>query len=202
MKSIATGLDGRVTARSFLFGPDGLAELGQRLEDADVLSAAADGLGAAGESLWRVGGQQLAGVASDFLELDLASVALSGWRKHRELLAAADRTRGTTQRAVVPLGNRDISLVQTPSIDVMVGEATLTVVRFELRVDIAVLGVAGVVRDGALVALTGGGCEVTVSFSAAGVRLAEKTGRIDPHLAIPLGGGLPLRLPGPRHGSG
>ena len=181
-----------IPAGVFLFGDDSVAELANRLTESDVLQEAHDGLAAVGDGVWAGAHKELASMAGDFLDLDLASVAVAGWCKHRELVDVAERLDGTSASAVVPLWTQDISLTQNPRIDLELGNATVAVIRFELKVDIKVIGVAGVVRGGALVALEGGHCEVTASFSAAGACLGKKTAEFDPHRAIPLGKGIRL----------
>jgi hypothetical protein len=190
-----------LSAGTFLFGDDTVTELANRLTGSGVLQEAHHQLAAVGDSVWASAGKELASMAGEFLDLDLASVALAGWCRHRELLDIARRLDGTTASAVVPLWTHDISLTQEPRIDLDLGAITVAVITFEVKIDIKVIGVAGVVRGATLVALEGGHCEVTASFSAAGICLATRTADIDPHRAIPLGKGIPL-IPDPRSGAG
>jgi hypothetical protein len=185
------------SAGVFLFGDDSVAELSDRLTQAGTLDKAQELLDAVGGGVWSAARKQLTSMISGFLDLDLASVAVSGWCKHRELVDVAERLDGTAASAVVPLWTQDICLTEKPRIDLVVGGATAAVIQFELKVEIKVIGVAGVVRGGALVALEGGRCEVTVSFSAAGACLGKRTADFDPHRAIPLGKGISL-VPRPR----
>jgi hypothetical protein len=189
------------SARTFLFGDESIAALQKMFTESDALQEAHDRLAGLGESVWAGANKELATMASDFLNVDLASVAVAGWKNHKELQVAAQRTRGTSGSAVVPLGTRDIALTQRPQIELRMGDRTVTAVKFELKVNIKVVGVVGVVRNGALVALEGGHCEITVSFSAGGVRLGHKTADFDPHYCIPLGAGIPLSLPRQRESS-
>jgi hypothetical protein len=186
-----------VTAGTFLFGGGGLAELAHRLTDSGALRQAHDALATAGHSGWDAVTTQLASMTQDFLSLDLASVALAGWRKHQELVDVAERLDGTAASAVVPLWTQDISLTQNPHVDLVAGTTTVSVIEFELKVDISMVGICRVVRGGSLVAFQGGQGEVTVSFSAAGVCVAKRVARFDPRLTIPLGAGIPL-VTGPR----
>ncbi|HEX2805381.1 MAG TPA: hypothetical protein VHN80_04350 [Kineosporiaceae bacterium] len=187
------------SAGALLFGDVGLDELADRLAAAGTLQNVHGRLAGIGDSVWAAAHKELASMAATFLDLDLASVAVSGWCKHRELVDVAQRLDGSAASAVVPLWTQDISLTQKPHVDLVVGGMTVAVVRFELKVDIKVIGVSGVVRGGALVAFEGGRCELTASFSAGGVCLARRTAQFDPHRAIPLGKGIML-VPQPRPG--
>jgi len=181
-----------ITAGGFLFGDAGVADLARRLTESGVLREAHDGLAAAGHDAWAAVLTQLAAMVRNFLDLDLASIAVAGWRKHHELVDVAERLDGTAASAVVPLWTQDISLTQEPHVDLVMGDATVALIQFELKVDITMVGIAGVVQGGALVAFEGGKGEATVSFSAAGVRLGQRSAAFDPHLTIPLGGGILL----------
>jgi hypothetical protein len=181
-----------LSARLFLFGPDSLSQLEHELTQTGALEAADDRFGAIGGVVWAGARREITRMANDFLDLDLGSVAVAGYRKHRELMEAGRRTAGTTASVVVPLGTRNIVLTQRPQIDVLVGDTAVNAIKFELKVEIAVTGVAGTVRDGALVVLAGGRCEVAASFSAAGVRIAQRTAELDPQWTIPLGSGIRL----------
>jgi hypothetical protein len=178
-----------------LFGDDPAGALAERLDATGALDAARERVAGLGADVWAGARSQLAGIAADFCALDVASVVVSAWRKHRALVDAAETTLATGATVVVPLGSRRISLVEHPSIDVTMGRATVAVVRFELALDVDVEGVAGVVRAGALVALQGGRCDVSARFAAAGVTLGERKASYDPGLAVPLGSGLVLAVP-------
>lgn len=185
------------TARDVLFGRDVdvPAELARRLRNIDALASGREDLTVVGGGVWDGAYEQLSAMATDFLELDIATVLVSGWRKHQDLVAAAAATSTDDSTVVVPLGARDLRLVRHPRVDVQLGTLTLPAVRFELAVDVAVLGVAGVVAGGRLVALTGGRCKVTVSLSAGGRLLADGTRTVDPQLAVSLGAGIALAVP-------
>lgn len=183
----ATGL----TAGDVLFPAAADGDLLAALTYSGALDSAEQQLGAVEGAVLRGARAEVAGMAADFLDLDVAAVAVAGWRTCRELLEAADRTRGSRTTAVVPLGSRTISLEQHPSIDLVLGATTVPAIRFALTVEIEVQG-AGRVHDGALVAIEGGRMEVTVTFSAEDHRLAKRTTVLDPHLALPLGTGLRL----------
>jgi hypothetical protein len=102
---------------------------------------------------------------------------------------------------VVPLGKRDLSLVQRPRIELVIGDVAIPVITFEVRIDVDAIDICGVVRQGALVKLKAGTCKVGVSLKTADVCIAQVKRSFPPHLAIQLGDGIPLGLPSQRiHG--
>lgn len=167
-------------------------DLDQRLRNARVLDEAAGFLTGAGSSLWEAAYGELTQLAQEFLSVDIARVMIDGWCKYQKLIDAGTSTRGTRERAVVELAGRDLSLVQHPSVDLMLGKVRLTKVSFELRVDVKVTALSGIVRNGALVELTTGTCTVIVTFNLGSTELAKGKRSIDPHVAVSLGNGVPL----------
>jgi hypothetical protein len=179
-----------LTARSIVEATG--TDLDQRLRNARVLDEASGLLTGAGSSLWEAAYGELAQLAQEFLSVDIARVMIDGWCKYQKLIDAGASTRGTGERAVVELAGRDLSLTQHPSVDVMLGKVRLTKVSFELRVDVKVTALSGIVRNGALVELTTGTCTVIVAFNFGSTALAKGKRSIDPHVAVSLGNGVPL----------
>ncbi len=170
----------------------GPLDLTRRLTEKRSLGEAQLTLGTAGTSLWEGAYDGLAHAARGFLVVDVLDVLKEGWQHHAELIAAAERTRGTDATEVVSLGSRDLSLVQKPSVDVVVADRTIARVAFELRIEATSVSVSGIVRGGSLVGLTSGDCTVTVTFDVAGQRLATAERTITPSREIDLGSGIPL----------
>lgn len=111
--------------------------------------------------------RQLAEVALSSLNLlDLRDLLLNGWRKHKDLRAAAERTHalpGTEE--MVTLAAHSVSSTHQPSVDLIVKEAKVHTCVFDVSVTFDVNGVMAVVRQGELVALRGGTCEITVRLA-------------------------------------
>ncbi len=130
-------------------------------------------------------------MAREFLDIDLLSVMIEGWCKYEGLRDAALRTRSTAASEEVRLSTCKISMVQHPRIDVMVGEQTVHSIDFAVSVVVDAATLNAVLRHGALVELTSGTCDVTVTFGTEYVSVsASRT--FDPHLAVNLGQGIPL----------
>lgn len=189
------------TAGTVLYGEDLVAGLRDRVSEAATAQALEGRVGAVGGMAVRAIQQNLPAVVADFVNLDLATVALAGWRKHRDLVEAARTTLdpASGQEAVlVPLATHDIVLTQRPAVDVLLGVQKVLTLRFELNVTITVIGAEAVVRRGLLAELRGGAFEIKVSFTGQGIDLGQVKRTVDARLLLPLGGGIPLAVPSPR----
>jgi hypothetical protein len=134
---------------------------------------------------------QVGVVADGLLNLDLGDLVIAGWRKQAELADAAERTAanpGTSQ--VVKLATHRISSVHRPYVELLLDDVHLTNVNFELDIEFVVTALAVTVRDGHVVSLHAGDCDVTATLAAEGIRLASH----QDHLELPLVVRWPLRL--------
>jgi hypothetical protein len=134
---------------------------------------------------------QVGVVADGLLNLDLGDLVIAGWRKQAELADAAERTAtnpGTSQ--VVKLATHRISSVHRPYVELLLNEQHLTNVNFELDIEFVVTALAVTVRDGHVVSLHAGDCDVSAALAAEGIRLASR----QTHLELPLVVRWPLRL--------
>lgn len=128
------------------------------------------------------------------LDVPIIDVLLEALNGVGELEAAARSTkeeRGRTDH--VPLERVDITWTWKPSLDLIVNEKLRITIELEvqLALDIAVLQAE--VRDGRLVDLGVGACDVTASLSAQGCELAKRpVFRVDPPMTIQCGAGIPL----------
>jgi hypothetical protein len=136
---------------------------------------------------------ELTDVAQGLLDLDLAGLALAGWRKHRNLLAAATRTverPGTTE--LVELATHRITSVHQPSVDVLVDGVRVAVVRLELKVELLVRALVATVRLGYLIGLRSGSFDVRVALAVAGREVTAGQTSLASPLFVRLGDGIPL----------
>ena len=155
-----TSIPAPLTVRSLLFdeAADG-ADLLARAIDEDTMAAALPQLSRAGRS---AAGAELTDMAKGLLELDLGGLALAGWAKHRDLVAAATRTSehpGSTE--LVELATHRITSVHRPSVDLLVDGVRVAVVRLELEVELLVRALVATVRLGHLIGLRSGSFDVT-----------------------------------------
>jgi hypothetical protein len=193
----------RWTAGSTLYGEDVVAGLRGKVSDPSISEALEGRLGAVGGMAVRAIQQNLPAVIADFVNLDLGTVVLAAWRKHRDLVEAARVTldpASGSQQVPVPLATHDIVLTQRPSVDALLAGQVLLTLRLELTVTITVIGAEAVVRRGALTEVRGGALEVKVAFSGQGIDLGRVTRSIEARLLLPLGHGVPLTVPSQRDG--
>jgi hypothetical protein len=178
---------------SFLeFDAEAFGQLATELSGTEVMRAARELLTETSDGSWTATGAQLAAMAGEFMNVDLAEVAIQGWQRHAELVDAAERLLGTDAQAIVPLGSKNIQLSLDPRIEILFKGSKIAVLTFGIEVEIEVIEVDGVVRHGSLIALQGGHCGLTVKFFLEGVCLREKTAEFDPRRRIPLGKGVRL----------
>ena len=190
-----TSIPAPLTVRSLLFdqAADG-ADLLARAIDAETVAAALPGLSRAGRS---VASAELTGLAKGLLELDLGSLALAGWCKHRDLLAAATRTvehPGSTE--LVELATHRIRSVHQPTVDLLVDGARVAVVRLELEVELLVRALVATVRLGRLIGLRSGSFDVSLTLAMGGRQVAGQRLSLPSPLFVRLGDGvaLPVRI--------
>jgi hypothetical protein len=190
-----TSIPAPLTVRSLLFdeAADG-ADLLARAIDEDTMAAALPQLSRAGRA---AAGAELTDLAKGLLELDLGSLALAGWAKHRDLLAAATRTvehPGSTE--LVELITHRITSVHRPSVDLLVDGVRVAVVRLELEVELLVRALVATVRLGHLIGLRSGSFDVTVTLAMGGRQVAGHRTSLASPLFVPLGDGiaLPVRI--------
>ncbi|HEX9359029.1 MAG TPA: hypothetical protein VF933_35130 [Streptosporangiaceae bacterium] len=184
-----------ISASAFLFGDnqDSVDALARALDENGVVGS----LGAALNNLSRAGraavGNQIATVAHGLLDLDLGDLVVGGWFKFADLTAAAKRSvaaPGSSQ--IVDLVTHCITSTHSPHVEVLVNDTRVATVRFELCITFTVKGVAATVRDGHLVALQTGTCDVAGTLAAEGRQLAKREAHLELPLLLHLGDGIPL----------
>jgi hypothetical protein len=155
------------------------------------------------EELLRAGrpaavGAELTVVVAGLLDLDLGDIAVSAWRKHTALAAAARETVAASHggrpevERTVDLARHRITSTHRPYIDVRAGAALVTRVQLELNLVFEVAALAAVVRQGRMVALRTGRCELTGTLSVDGEPVVARRGELDLAEAVRLGEGLVL----------
>jgi len=118
---------------------------------------------------------QLGVVADGLLNLDLGDLVMAGWRKQERLAAAAQRTAanpGNSER--IQLATHRISSVHRPYVELLLNDTHLTNVNFELDVEFVITALEVTVRDGRLVSLHSGDCDISATLAAEGVQLASR----------------------------
>ena len=162
---------------TFLFGEDQDTEqaLAQALHEHGVLGFMGTALEHVSEDGREAASNQVAVVAHGLLDLDLGDLVIAGWRKQGQLAAAAERTAanpGTSE--LVELATHRVSSVHHPYVELLVNDVPVTTVNFELDLEFEVKALVATVRDGHLVSLHSGDCDLSATLTAEGVRLASR----------------------------
>jgi hypothetical protein len=181
------------TVSAFLFGEDQDPEhaLAQALHEHGVLGSTGSALALVSEAGREAAGDQVAVVANGLLDLDLGDLVVAGWRKQGQLAAAAERTAanpGTSE--VVELATHRVSSAHHPSVELLVNDVQVATVTFDLTIEFVVKALVVTVRDGHVVSLHTGACDVAATLAAEGVQLASRRA----HFELPLVVRWPLLL--------
>ena len=177
----------RLTASTFLFGED--QDTGQALAHAlaeeGVLGSRDAAMRLVTQTIRKAAEEEVAVVADGLLGLDLGDLVVAGWRKHGKLTAAAEHTAANPGSSVlVELATHRISSVHRPYVELLLNEQHLTNVNFELEIELVVTALAVTVRDGHVVSLHAGNCDVSATLAAEGIRLASRQGRYELPLVV------------------
>jgi hypothetical protein len=136
-------------------------------------------------------GNQVAVAAHGLLDLDRGDLVIAGWRKQGHLVAAAERTAANPGSSeVVELATHRVSSAHHPFVELLVNDAHLATVTFDLDIEFVVKALVVTVRDGQVVSLHTGACDVAATLAAEGMRLASRRA----HFELPLVVHWPLLL--------
>jgi hypothetical protein len=182
-----------LTTAIFLFGEDqdtGQA-LAKALDEKGVLGSLDTGLQIVSHAGRQAANSQVATVAHGLLDLDLGDLVVAGWRKQGELAAAAERTAANPGSSeVVELATHRISSVHRPFVELLINDVHAASVNFELDIEFVVKALVVTVRNGHVVSLHTGACDVAATLAAEGLQLASRRA----HFELPLVIRWPLLL--------
>ena len=198
MTSVAaqTGL----TVRTFLLGggsEDDTTQIRQLLSEQHVVSSCGGNLTNLTQQGRDAAEEQLASVTAGLLDLDLGDLLIYGWRTRERLVRAARQTRQIPGRhEVVQLGSHRITSAHNPTIDLLIDGVKVHTFRFQLTVTFDIEVAALIIRDGLLTALKAGdgavACTLTLEMPGGDVELINQQRKINLHLIINIGHGIPL----------
>jgi hypothetical protein len=180
---------------AFLFGDsqDSVGALARSLDETGVVGTFDEALKHLSRAGYKAVGRQIAGVAHGMLDLDLGDLVVGGWCKFADLVAAAKRTvAAADSKEIVELSKHTITYAHHPHVDVLVNDARVATVQFDLAIKFVVKGLSGTISNGHLVALHSGSCDVAGSLAAEGRQLAKREAHLELPLLVRLGDGVPL----------
>lgn len=185
---MAEGMRTQPTTACVVLFPDGdpVEELARSLRPPGV----AGGLSRPAQ---RAFAKDLGELASGLVDLDLGDVLVNGWRKHRDLTAAARRTQQVPgSRETVRLATHRVVSRHEPTIDVLAGETLLARITLTLDLALEIAALEASVARGRLVALHSGDAKVTAALATEGVTLLSRSVQLRLPLEVPLGAGVAL----------
>jgi hypothetical protein len=134
-------------------------------------------------------------IAAVFVLLDYNMIELlvDGWREHHDLTDAARHTLakpGSTE--LVALATHSITVVQKPSIDLVLNGERVATIDLELTLQFDISAAVAGVSAGMITALHSGRCDVTATLAIQGAEAIQKQKQIDLPGVISLRQGIRL----------
>ena len=131
--------------------------------------------------------------AKGLLDVDLIGFLVSGWQKHREVIAAARRTMAAPGSIeLVDLATHQITLTQRPAVDLLVDNHRVATVELGLSVVFDISALVAGIRGGRLVAVHSGRCDVTATLAIQDTEVISRQVHVELPGIIPLGRGIGL----------
>lgn len=189
-----------LTVRTFLLGggpEDDTTKIRQLLSEHDVVSRCGGDLTRLTQQGREAADEQLASVTAGLLDLDLGDLLIYGWRTHERLVKAARQTRQVPGRhEVVQLGTHRITSAHNPTIELLIDGVKVHTFRFQLTVTFDIEVAALIIRDGLVTALKAGDgavtCALTLEMPGGDAELVNQQRKINLHLIVNIGHGIPL----------
>ena len=127
------------------------------------------------------------------LDVSLTGVLVSAWRTHHDLTSAARRTLampGSTE--LVRLADHQITSAMHPYVTVLVDGYHVATIQLGLSLLFDIKALLAGIRDGRLVTLHSGHCDVTATLAIAKTDVMSKQTRLELPGVIPLNPGIRL----------
>lgn len=180
-----------LSVQAFLYGDQSDSEaveaFSRSLNERDVAKSAAEGLRHLSGSAVAAVNREIATVAAGVLDINLAGLLVSGWRKYSDLASAAERTVAAPgSEEVVVLASHRVTSAHRPYVDLYIDNVKVVTLRFELKVVFDLIGLVAVVRQGELTALRSGECAVTATLALEGIPLTQRQRQVDLAVVVPL----------------
>jgi hypothetical protein len=127
------------------------------------------------------------------LDVNLIGVLISAWKTHQDLSSAARRTLavpGSTE--LVALAEHQITSAMHPYVTVSVDGYDVATIQIDLSLLFDVKALVAGIRDGRLVALHSGHCDVTATLAIDQSDVTSRQARLQLPGVIPFGHGIQL----------
>lgn len=174
------GEDGPGAVVPGLLSPGATGDLGRALENVPA-------------TLREAAVRETINAAKGLLDVDLTGFLVSGWRKHREVIAAARRTVAAPGSIeLVDLATHQITATQRPAVNLLVDNHRAATVELGLSVVFDISALVAGIRGGRLVAVHSGRCDVTATLAIQDTEVISRQVHLELPGIIPLGRGIRL----------
>jgi hypothetical protein len=137
--------------------------------------------------------RDIAAAAAGLLDVDVGHELITGWQKHRQLTAAAQRTLATPgSTELVDLVEYQVTSSQEPYVSVLIDGHQVATVQLGITVVFDITGMLAKITAGRLVAVDSGDCDITATMAIDGVEVITRQTRLRLPGAVPLHGGIRL----------
>jgi hypothetical protein len=137
--------------------------------------------------------RETTGAARDLLNANPIGFLVSGWQKHREVIAAARRTMAAPGSIeLVDLATHQITVTQRPAVNLLVDNRQTATVELGLSVVFTVGALVAGISGGRLVAVHSGRCNVTANLAVQDTQVISRQVAFELPGIIPLGQGIAL----------
>jgi hypothetical protein len=174
------GEDGSGAVIPGLLSPGATGDLGRALENVPA-------------TLREAAVRETINAAKGLLDVDLTGFLVSGWQKHREVIAAARRTVAAPGSIeLVDLATHQITATQRPAVKLLVDNHRVATVELGLSVVFDISALVAGIRGGRLVAVHSGRCDVTATLAIQDTEVISRQVHLELPGIIPLGRGIRL----------
>lgn len=192
VKAAAAESDRSLTAAEVLFGPsaDTSDALSRHILSAGDVRHAFNRLS---RSTRQAAVREATAATAALLKVDLLGVLVSGWRDHREIMAAARRTlTAVSSRELVSLPPHRVATAQQPSVSILVDGKKVAFLRLGLSIIADVEALVAGISTGRLSAVHAGRCSIGVALTVHDLEVLTKRAHLDLPGAFRLKSGIRL----------
>jgi hypothetical protein len=137
--------------------------------------------------------REITATAAPLVNVNLIDVLVGGWRKYKDITAAARRTLAATgSTELLSLATHQLTETLNPYVTVLVDGYRVATLQLSLSVVCEVQAMLAKISAGRLVAIESGWCDVTATLAIADAGTTSKLAHFDLPGVVPLGRGLRL----------
>jgi len=186
-----------ISARSFFFagGEDSDVEVLERsVREQGALGTASDTVASLGAPTRSLLEREMAAVVGGLLEIGLDDVLVKGWRTHRALRDAGQRSLATSPHGeeLVELAQHTVSSTHSPHVDLLVNGKRVATIEATIVLSLDVDALVAVVSSGKLTALRSGSCLARLVVTIQDREVVRRERTFEAPLHVALGNGVDL----------